>query len=375
MLVATRYMSALEIDPHARRARIGPGVKWAKVIAAAAPHGLAPLVGSTPDVSAVGYLTGGGLPVLGRRYGFAADQVRGLELVTADGRLRDVTPRSHSDLFWAVRGGKGNFGIVTSIDVDLLPLERLYGGGLFFPGDATAEVLRGWLAWTASLPDDMCSSLALARFPDTSPIPEAMRGQFTIHIRIAFTGSAADGEQLLRPLRALGPVADTVADMPSSRIGEVHSDPIEPVPVRDRGILLRRLDDDAIDRVVAMAGPQAKLPPGMVEIRHLGGALARPPRTPHAIGQRDAEFTFILGMVAMPGQTGQVDALQQRLIDGMAPWDTGGALPNFLSSTETAPHEVRAAYRAADYERLAAIKAVYDPHNVFRVNHNIPPAR
>jgi FAD/FMN-containing dehydrogenase len=350
-------------------------VIWAKVIAAAAPHGLAPLVGSTPDVSAVGYLTGGGLPVLGRRYGFAADQVRGLELVTADGRLRDVTPRSHSDLFWAVRGGKGNFGIVTSIDVDLLPLERLYGGGLFFPGDATAEVLRGWLAWTASLPDDMCSSLALARFPDTSPIPEAMRGQFTIHIRIAFTGSAADGEQLLRPLRALGPVADTVADMPSSRIGEVHSDPIEPVPVRDRGILLRRLDDDAIDRVVAMAGPQAKLPPGMVEIRHLGGALARPPQTPHAIGQREAEFTFILGMVAMPGQTGQVDALQQRLIDGMAPWDTGGALPNFLSSTETAPHEVRAAYRAADYERLAAIKAVYDPHNVFRVNHNIPPAR
>jgi hypothetical protein len=139
-----------------------------KVIEEAGPYGLAPLVGSTSDVSAVGYLTGGGLPVLGRRYGFAADHVRALELVTADGRPRLVTANRHPELFWAVRGGKGNFGIVTAVETDLMPVNRLYGGGLFFPGAATREVLSGWLAWTASQPEEMCSSLAL--FPRPPPL-------------------------------------------------------------------------------------------------------------------------------------------------------------------------------------------------------------
>jgi FAD/FMN-containing dehydrogenase len=145
VLISTRRMTELEINPASATARIGAGVKWETVIEEAAPHGLAPLVGSTPDVGAVGYLTGGGLPVLGRRYGFAADHVRVLELVTADGRLRLATANRHPELFWAVRGGKGNFGVVTAVETDLMPVPRLYGGGLLFPGAATREVLGGWL--------------------------------------------------------------------------------------------------------------------------------------------------------------------------------------------------------------------------------------
>jgi len=375
VLINTRRMTDLEVDPAAKTARIGPGVTWERVMEEAAPHGLAPLVGSALSLGAVGYLTSGGLPVLGRRYGFAADYVRALELVTADGRLRRATASEHPDLFWAVRGGKGNFGVVTSVETDLLPLSRLYGGGLFFPGTATAEVLRRWLEWTATQPEEMSSSLALSRFPDLPGVPDPVRGKFLIHVRIAHTGSVAEGEDLIRPLRALGPVIDTVADIPHTRIGEINNTPTEPAPILDRGTLLRELDGEAVERITALAGPDVELPPGYVELRHLGGAIGRAPEPPNAIGHRDAAFSLLLGMLALPGQEEQVDKAQQSLIDGLRPWSTGGMFPNLLGSGYTQPHQVRAAYSAADYERLTAIKATYDPHNLFRINHNIPPSR
>lgn len=374
VLISTRQMTGLAIDPTARIARIGAGVKGTPVIEAAMPHGLAPLVGTSTDIGMVGYLTGGGLPVLGRAYGFAADHVRAIELVTADGQLRRATADEHPDLFWAVRGGKGNFGVVTAIETGLVPLTRLYGGGLLFPGAMARDVLRGWVAWTASQPDEMSSSLALRRFPDLPAVPEPMRGKLLVHVRIAYTGPPEDGESLLRPLRALGPTMDTVAEMPYTRIAEINNNPTEPAPVRERGTLLRALDDEAIERLVALAGPNAELPPGVVESHHLGGALARPPAIPNAVGNRDAAYTLHPVMIAPPGQVEQVDRLQQAIFDGLRPWDTGATLTNFLSSADITPRQVRAAYRPADYERLAAIKATYDPHNLFRVNHNIPPA-
>jgi hypothetical protein len=373
ILINTRRMTELEIDPTAATARIGAGVKGGEVIEEAAPYGLAPLVGSSPDVGVVGYLTSGGLPVLGRRYGFAVDHMRALELVTADGRLRRATADKHLDLFWAVRGGKSNFGVVTAIETDLVPVTRLYGGGLFFPGAATREVLGGWLEWTASQPEEMDSSLALRRFPDLPGVPDPVRGKFLVHVRVAYTGSTAEGELLLRPLRAMGPSIDTVADMLYTSIGDIPNNPTEPAPVLDRGTLLRELDNEAVEQISALAGPDAELPPGLVEIRHLGGALGRTPKTPNAISHRDAAFGLLLGMLILPGQDEQVDKAQQTLIDGLRPWDTGAKLPNFLGSGNTQPHQVRTAYSDADYEKLTAIKATHDPRNLFRVNHNIPP--
>jgi FAD/FMN-containing dehydrogenase len=218
------------------------------------------------------------------------------------------------------------------------------------------------------------SSLALRHFPDLPGVPDPVRGRFLVHVRVAFTGPAADGERLTRPLRAPGPVMDSVTDIPSASIGDVHSDPAGPAPVRDRGILLRGLDDEAVERIAALAGPGADLPPGQVEIRHLGGALSRAPETPNAISYRDAAFGLNLGMLAPSEHAARVDRIQQTIIDGLRPWDTGATLPNYLGSGYTQPHRVRAAYRDADYERLAALKAAYDPDNLFRVNHNIPPA-
>lgn len=301
VLINTRRMDSLEIDPDAATARLGAGVKGGTVLREAAPHGLAFLVGSTPDV--VGYLTSGGLPMLGRRYGFAADHLRAIELVTADGRLRRATAEDHPDLFWAVRGGKGNFGVVTSVETDLVSVTRIYGGGLFFPGAATGEVLGGWLEWTSSQSEEVASSsLALRRFPDMPGVPDPVRGQFMVHVRVAYTGPVAEGERLIRPLRGMRPIMDSVSEIPYTSIGDVHSDPSGPAPVRDRGVLLRGLDGGAVERIVALAGPNAELPPGQVEIRHLGGALSRVPEVSSAISHRDAPFGMNLGMFAPPGR-------------------------------------------------------------------------
>jgi hypothetical protein len=166
---------------------------------------------------------------------------------------------------------------------------------------------------------------------------------------------------------------DTVADMPYTSIGDIPNNPTEPAPVLDRGTLLRELSNEAVEQITALAGPDAELPPGLVEIRHLGGALSRTPKTPNAISHRDAAFGLLLGMLMLPGQDEQLDKAQQTLIDGLRPWDTGAKLPNFLGSGNTQPHQVRAAYSDADYENLTAIKATHDPCNLFRVNHNIPP--
>jgi FAD/FMN-containing dehydrogenase len=374
VLINTRRMTDLEIDPEGATVRIGAGVKGGTVLRETTPHDLALLVGSTPEVGVVGYLTSGGLPMLGRRYGFAADHVRAIELVTADGELRRATAEEHPELFWATRGGKGNFGVVTSVETDLVPVSRLYGGGLFFPGAATEEVLGGWLEWTASQPEEMASSsVALRRFPDLPGVPDPVRGKFLVHVRVAYTGRPEEGERLIRPLRAMGPVSATVADMPYASIGDVHSDPAGPAPVRDRGILLRELDDEAVERIAAQAGPDTELPPGQVEIRHLGGALGCMPETPNAISHRDAAFGMNLGMLVPPGNEEQVDGIQQALIDSLRPWCTGATLPNFLGSGATQPRRVRAAYSDTDYKRLVAIKTTHDPRNLFRVNHNIPP--
>jgi hypothetical protein len=201
-----------------------------------------------------------------------------------------------------------------------------------------------------------------------------VRGKFLVHVRVAYTGRSEDAERLIEPLRAMKPVMDSITDIPYARIGEVHNDPGGPAPVRDRGILLRELEGGALERIAALAGPGADLPPGQVEIRHLGGALSRPPETLNAISHRDAAFGLNLGILTPPGHDERVDSIQQALIDDLRPWSTGATLPNFLGSGATDPRRVRTAYSDADYERLAAIKATYDPQNLFRINHNIPPA-
>ncbi|WP_411091110.1 bagremycin/ferroverdin biosynthesis FAD-dependent oxygenase BagG/FevA2 [Streptomyces sp. 049-1] len=365
LLISTRRMRGVRIDPQARTARVEGGTQWFEVVAAAAEHGLAPLNGSSPLTGVIGYTLGGGLGLMARKYGYAADHVTAVEIVTPDGRSHRATADQDTDLFWAARGGKGNFGVVTALEFGLFPVERLYGGGLFFAGEAAAEVLHAWREWTAAVPEELTSSLALLRLPDVESIPPFLRGRLIVHVRIAYLGSTEDGDKLAAPLRAAGPlVADTLADMPYTRCGEIHNDPTEPIPYSERSLMLRELDEAAVRALLELAGPGADCIDLAVELRQLGGAVGRPPRTPNAVDHRDAAFA--LSTLSLP------DNRPPLVVDGLAAWGTGRRYLNFLASPDTADL-AESGYEPATFARLAGIKARVDPDNLFRFNHNIAP--
>ncbi|MFI8963834.1 FAD-binding oxidoreductase [Streptomyces sp. NPDC053493] len=362
LLVSTRRMNAVAVDPVARIARVEAGARWHQVIAAAAYHGLAPLNGSSPLVGVVGYTLGGGLGPLGRLHGWAADHVTRVHLVTADARHLTVTPDTHGDLFWALRGGKGNFGVVTALEFGLVPVTRLYGGGLYFPGAQARAVLDAWRRWTADVPETLTSSVALLRLPGLRQVPGHPAGALAVHVRIAFTGPREDGEALLRPLRAAGTLlADTVDEMPYRDVAEIHQDPTEPLAYHERNIVLREFDAKALDALLAAAGPDSGCGDPMVELRHLGGALSRPPAVPSAVGR---DGTFVLSTLRAPGSP---DAVLRRL----APWSTGRRYLNFLAGPGT--DGIADCFDEETHARLLQVKRRYDPRNLFRLGHALLP--
>lgn len=375
VLVNTRRMDGVVVDPVARTARVGAGVRWWQALPEITRHGLAPLNGASPDVGVVGYTLGGGVGPLGRAYGYAADRVRALDVVTADGQLRHASPTTEPDLFWALRGGKGNFGVVVAIEFDLVPVAELYGGSLSFVGEAGVDALHAYCDWAADLPGELTSSVLMIRFPDIPVLPPPLRGQFVTNVRIAYCGAMDEGERLVRPLRSLGTaVLDTVARMPYVDVGTIYNDPSDPTPAYDSNVVLSGLDHAAVDALVAAAGPSANAPL-LVELRHLGGAYARRGDVPSAVGQRDAAFDLFSASVL--GRDGELDVVRgahRRLFDALRPWSTGGSLLNLLGIDDATPERVRTAYDPTDYTRLAQLKARYDPDNLFRLGFTIPPA-
>jgi FAD/FMN-containing dehydrogenase len=374
VVISTRRMNEVTIDAVDRMARVGAGAIWSEVIAEATKFGLAPLNGSNPTVGVVGYTLGGGLsPTLGRSHGYAADRVRSLEVVTADGELRHVDAESEPDLFWALRGGKGNFAVVTAMEFDLFPVSRLYGGAIYFPGEWTADVLRAWTAWHPSTPETMVTSIAVMRMPGIPEVPEALRGKFLVSVRIAYDGATADGERMVRPLRAVAPVVlDTVRDMPYAEVASIHSEPTDPVPYYERGIMLRELPAQAQNKLVELVGPDAETDLVLAELRALGGAWDREPPVPNAVPTRGLLYS-LLGVSAGPlSQEQQLKRSVAELLDGMKPWEGERRYANNLAPDEAA--DAAAIYGPERYKRLASIKRIYDPTNMFRLNHNVVPA-
>ncbi len=258
LLISTARMTDVRIDPAEGTATVAAGAKWRQVLDAAAPHGLAALTGSSTDVGVVGYTLGGGLPVLGRTYGYAADRVRSFQVVTPDGILRETDASHEPDLFWALRGGKGNVGVVTSLTCELLPLSRLVGGGIYCAGEDAEPLLRAWAAWTPTVPPEMCTAFTLLRLPPLPTIPEPLRGRFWSRVAVAWTGDPAEAERLLAPIREAAPVVfDTVTEMACTDIDQIYTEPEDPLPARESCALLRELTPDAVTAFLAQAGPDA----------------------------------------------------------------------------------------------------------------------
>lgn len=375
LLISTREMTEVTVDPAARTARIAAGVRAGDLISAAAAHGLAPINGASPTVGMVGFTLGGGLGPLGRSYGYSADNVRSLEIVTADGAVRTASPSAEPELFWGVRGSRGNLGVVTSMEVDLVPVTRLYGGGLFFDAASTAAVLEVYREWVSTVPDAMSSSVALLRLPPFDEIPEPIRGKSVLHVRIAYTGDPDSGADLVAPLRNAAPaLIDAVHEMPYTEVGTIHNDPPDPAPFVERSALLASLEPETLKVILELAGPEVDAPLTLFELRHLGGALGRAPEHPSAVGFRSAAFSVFVGTLGLPELVEPAHELHARIVDALTPWRVGGPYLSFLSGTDLAPEAVASAYEPADYSRLRALKTAVDPENVFRVNHNIPPS-
>ena len=374
VVIATHRMNDITIDTVGRSARVGAGVLWSDVIAKTTKAGLAPLNGSNPSVGVSGYTLGGGLsPTLGRSHGYAADHVRSLDVVTADGELRHVDAESEPDLFWALRGGKGNFAVVTALEFDLFPVSRLYGGAIYFPGERTADVLRAWADWHPGTPETMVTSFAVMRMPPIPEVPEPLRGKFLVSVRIAYNGTAADGERMVKPLRAVAPaVLDTVRDMPYAEVASIHNEPTDPVPYYERGIMLREFPAQAQDKLIELVGPDAETGLVLAELRALGGAWDREPAVPNAVATRGLPYSLLGVSAGSLSQEQQLKKSVAELLDGMKPWQGDRRNVNNLAPDEAADAE--AIYGRERYERLASIKKTYDPANMFRLNHNVIPA-
>ena len=372
LMITTRRMQGVHIDPERRIARVQAGVTWITVMEVAAEYGLAGLCGSSSGVGVVGYTLGGGMGSLGRKYGFAADRVTAVELVPADGRVRRVTADTDPELFWALRGGKGNFGIVTALEIELVPVPSLFGGGIFFSGDDAPALLHRFREWAPDLPEEVGTSIAILRIPDMEELPPPLRGKTAVHLRFAYSGTDhALAERLLSPMKTAGTILlGYVGPMRTDEMDGIHMDPTDPMPGWEKGILLRELPAEAVDALLATAGPQLEIPLIMAEIRLMGGALGRPAAVPDAVPGRSAAFSlFVLGP-GVPELAQVVPAIGKGVLQAMAPWRAAESLINFLGDV-SGPGEVLAAYPEESRERMVAVKRAVDPDGVFTFGHAI----
>jgi hypothetical protein len=371
LLLKTARLTGAEIDAPMRRARVGAAAKWQDVSALASPQGLSGLSGSSAEVGVVGYTLGGGHGWLAREHGLACNSVVAAELVTADGELVRADHENHADLFWALRGGGGNFGVVTALEFELYRVPELYAGMVVWPWERTADVLHRWREWAPGLPSQMSTWARILQVPPLPDVPEPVRGRQLVVVEAAHLGDEESGAELLRPLRELGPELDTFAAVPPAALGHLHMDPEDPVPFAMEGQMLDDLPPAAIDAIVEAAGPDSGSPLLSLELRLLGGALTVAPPDAGALASLDHAFlTLGVGMLMDPDMAPPITEHLQLVSTRLEPWDSGVKYANFVD----VPIDTRACYPPETFDRLQGIKARYDSDDLFRANHPIPCA-
>jgi FAD/FMN-containing dehydrogenase len=372
LLLKTERMRGVTIDPRTRIARAQAGALSLEVVQAAARHGLAMPAGTSPDVGVVGYTIGGGIGLLSRRYGLSANNVHAIELVTADGQLVRADREREPDLFWAVRGGGGSFGVVTAIELELFELAEAYAGLLWYPPEGAREVLHAWRELTqAAPPDELTTAARFLSFPPIDQVPEPVRGKSFLIVDAYHAGDRAQADELLAPLRALGPVNDTIRIVSMPELGHVHMDPDRPVPVVGEGLMLAELPPDALDTFIEVAGPRGGHELAALELRHLEGELGRARPENGALASIPAKYALVAGGFAPvpelePALWGQVEAIKRAL----APWTAPYVYLNYAEKKR----DPASFWEPKAYQRLRRVKSAVDPGGLIRSNHPIPPA-
>ena len=360
LVIDLSLMKAVEVDAERRIAGAGAGLRLGELIVATERYGLVTPTGTASDTGVGGLTTGGGYGWLTGKYGLAVDSVVGAEVVTADGRILQVSAEEHPDLFWAIRGGSGNFGVVTTFDFALHPVTQVLGGMLIYPFPMAGEVLRFYRDVAASAPDELTVHAVLATGPDGRPVAA---------IIACYCGDLAEGARVLAPIRAFGPpVADLIRPMKYSEMNTLIDE------ANPSGLLnywkwngLRELSDDAIDTAVEFFA-RVPSPRTVITIDQLHGVARRVSPTATAFAHRDAPYGLaIISMWDDPDESERNIAWTRDLAAATEPYATGGVYVNGLGEDQA-----RAAF-GVNYDRLVAVKNVYDPTNVFCHNQNIKP--
>lgn len=361
LLLRTGRLRGVRVDPETRVARVAAGCDGAELSAAAAEHGLAANVGMAASVGVVGSLLGGGLGWLARRHGLGARDVVAVELVTADGLLVRVDEDGDRDLLWALRGGGGGLGVVVALEVELHPVADAYAGALFWPAERAGDVLRAWRTWCAGVPDEVTSVGRLLWVPPAPSVPAPLRGRAFVVVEAACLTDDATAVELLAPLRSLAPEIDTFARVPAPALAALHMDPPEPVPALLDHRLLDDLPDEAIAALVASAAP----PVVSVELRQLGGALARSPGAGGALTGLDGAFLAAGVALASGPDRGPAANALDAVAGALAPWETGRRFANFAER----PGDRGRVRAPATDRRLRTVRAAWDPTGRFVAAH------
>ncbi|MEU8174318.1 FAD-binding oxidoreductase [Microbispora hainanensis] len=367
ILLRTGRLRGMEVLPEQRTARVEAGVQWGELLTSTGKHGLTGLPGGSPVVTVTGYTLGGGLGWFSRRHGWAADAVRAFEVVAADGTQARVTAESDPELFWALRGGGGDFALVTAMELDLHPAPHLYGGRMLWPAERTPEVFAAYREVTAAAPEELTVWFAMVKFPAAPHVPEPLRGLAAVAMDATFLGGEEEGRDLLRRFEGIpGVLSDSRAAMPLDALGGICAEPTQPVPGAGRAELLTGLGDAVADDLLAAVGGIA--PVGTVQVRHLGGALSRPTDGGGACGHIAEPYLLsMVGPVLSPEGGQALTARMAEIAQAMAPHTSGRKPFTYLNGGETAA----SAFDADTLARLREIKRHRDPGGVFRANQPV----
>jgi hypothetical protein len=366
LLVSTRRLDRVQIDAAAREATAGAGARWGAVVAAAAPHGLAPITGSSPGVGVVGFLLGGGIGPLVRSHGFGSDYLVGATLVTGTGDVVQASADENADVLWALRGGKPRLGVVVDVRLRLVELPALYAGSLFFEEPHIEAALRAWIAWTAEAPPQVTTSVAIFRFPPLDTVPPPLRGRRLLNLRFAYPGDATEGARLAAPLRAMAPTyLDLLGPLPIADVARIFNDPPGPLPAWASGGMVASVDQDFASALLRHVGAGTNTPFLAAEVRHLGEATTRDVAGGSAVGGRGAGCTLgLIGTNPAFFASALPDA-EARLMTDLTRWLSPEANGNFAAH----PHVRRVpdvSVPADVSARLADLGRRYDPDGLFR---------
>lgn len=375
LLLDTSPLAGVYMDVASQTAWIGAGTKWDTVLKATQEVGLAPLLGSSPDVGAVGYTLGGGMGWLARKYGLSTDSVNYFQVVTAAGQQVQASAAENSDLFWGLRGGGGNFGVVTGLEIRLYPVKTVYGGNLFYPVDSAGEAFTRFREWIANAPDELTASFVLMNFPPLPEVPEFLRGQSFVMIRGCYCGPVEQGEALLQPWREWKtPLVDDFKVMPFADVATISNDPRDPFPALSSGAWLGDLSDQVVETLIRYVIPRNG-PPLLIfsEIRHAGGAISAVDPRSTAYSHREAQYSLqVLSAVPTPEIYAGASQYIAQLKQALTPHLHGGVYMNFLEGQE-ARERTRQGFSTEAYARLQMLKTQYDPQNMFGYSYDISP--